>query len=137
MSTYVLNFGRIARVCVELTQDQAGSWPAQKEIYTPTPCQVLTINSGHSADFSQPDQLTKHDPDRRGDRTTSAGNPGNRTPCLRPASWLRAALGAGSRAAPRCLARVWSKKVSRPGTEQRADHGRRRGVGGAAWLARR
>jgi pimeloyl-ACP methyl ester carboxylesterase len=54
------NFGRIPRVYIELTEDKAVSWPAQKRMYTATPCRVLTINSSHSAYFSQPDQLTKH-----------------------------------------------------------------------------
>jgi hypothetical protein len=39
-------------------------------MYTATPCQVLTINSSHSAYFSQPDQLTKHILTAGGDRTT-------------------------------------------------------------------
>jgi pimeloyl-ACP methyl ester carboxylesterase len=62
------NFGRIPRVYIELTQDQAVSWPAQKRMYTATPCRVLTINSSHSAYFSQPDQLTKHILTAGGDR---------------------------------------------------------------------
>lgn len=53
-------FGRIPRVYIELTQDQAVSSPAQQRMYTATPCRVLSIDSGHSAYFSQPDQLTKH-----------------------------------------------------------------------------
>lgn len=53
-------FGRIPRVYIELTQDNAISWPAQKRMYAATPCRVLTIHSSHSAYFSQPDQLTRH-----------------------------------------------------------------------------
>jgi hypothetical protein len=53
-------FGRIPRAYIELTQDKAVSWPAQKRIYTATPCQVLLTHFSHSACFSQPDQLTKH-----------------------------------------------------------------------------
>jgi len=54
-------FGRIPRVYIELTEDKAVSWPAQKRMYVATPCErVLTINSSHSAYFSQPDQLTRH-----------------------------------------------------------------------------
>jgi len=52
------NFGRIPRVYIELTEDKAVCWPAQKRMYTATPCRVLSINSSHSAYFSQPDQLT-------------------------------------------------------------------------------
>jgi hypothetical protein len=62
------NFGRIPRFYIELTKDQAISWPAQKRMYTATPCQVLTIDSSHSAYFSQPDQLTKHILTAGGDR---------------------------------------------------------------------
>lgn len=55
------NFGRIRRFYIELTQDRAVSWSAQKRMYGATPCErVLTIDAGHSAYFSQPDQLTKH-----------------------------------------------------------------------------
>lgn len=55
------NFGRIRRIYIELTQDQAVSWPAQKRMYEATPCErVLTIHSSHSAYFSHPDQLKKH-----------------------------------------------------------------------------
>ncbi len=55
------NFGRIPRVYIELTQDRAVSWGAQKRMYEATPCErVLTIDASHSAYFSQPDQLTKH-----------------------------------------------------------------------------
>lgn len=54
------NFGRIPRVYIELTGDQAISWPAQKRMYTATPGRVFTINSSHSTYFSQPDQLTRH-----------------------------------------------------------------------------
>jgi pimeloyl-ACP methyl ester carboxylesterase len=55
------NFGRIPRVYIELTQDRAVSWPAQKRMFEATPCQrVLTMHASHSAYFSQPDQLTKH-----------------------------------------------------------------------------
>lgn len=54
-------FGRIPKVYIELTQDQAVSWPAQKRMYEATPCdRVFTIHSSHSAYFSQPDQLTRH-----------------------------------------------------------------------------
>jgi pimeloyl-ACP methyl ester carboxylesterase len=54
------NFGRIPRVYIELTQDRAVSWSAQKRMYQATPCdRVLTIDASHSAYFSQPDQLTK------------------------------------------------------------------------------
>jgi pimeloyl-ACP methyl ester carboxylesterase len=54
------NFGRIPRVYIELTQDRAVSWAAQKRMYNATPFErVLTIDAGHSAYFSQPDQLTK------------------------------------------------------------------------------
>jgi pimeloyl-ACP methyl ester carboxylesterase len=55
------NFGHIPRVYIELTQDRAVSWRAQKRMYDTTPCaRVLTIDASHSAYFSQPDQLTKH-----------------------------------------------------------------------------
>ena len=54
------NFGRIPRVYIELTQDRAVSWPAQRRMYEATPCKrVLTVHASHSAYFSQPDQLTK------------------------------------------------------------------------------
>ena len=55
------NFGRIPRIYIELTQDRAVTWAAQKRMYEATPCErVLTIEASHSAYFSQPDQLTKH-----------------------------------------------------------------------------
>jgi hypothetical protein len=54
-------FGRLPKVYIELTQDLAVSWPAQKRTYEATPCErVLTIHASHSAYFSQPGQLTKH-----------------------------------------------------------------------------
>jgi pimeloyl-ACP methyl ester carboxylesterase len=54
------NFGRIPRIYIELTQDRAVSWGAQKRMYQATPCErVLTIEASHSAYFSQPDQLAK------------------------------------------------------------------------------
>jgi len=62
-------FGRIPRFYIELTEDKAVSWEAQKRMYTTTPCRVLSINSSHSAYFSQPDQLTKHILTAGGDRT--------------------------------------------------------------------
>ncbi len=64
------NFGRIPRVYIELTQDRAVSWRAQKRMYEATPCaRVLTIDASHSAYFSQPDQLAKHILTAGGDRT--------------------------------------------------------------------
>jgi pimeloyl-ACP methyl ester carboxylesterase len=63
-------FGRLPKVYIELTEDKAISWPAQKRMYTATPCErVLTIHSSHSAYFSQPDQLTKHILTAGGNRT--------------------------------------------------------------------
>ena len=63
------NFGRIPGVYIELTQDRAVSWRAQKRMYEATPCaRVLTIDASHSAYFSQPDQLTKHILTAGGDR---------------------------------------------------------------------
>lgn len=54
------NFGRIPRVYIELTQDRAISWPAQKRMYTATPCEmVLSIEASHSAYFSRPDELAE------------------------------------------------------------------------------
>jgi pimeloyl-ACP methyl ester carboxylesterase len=54
------NFGRVPRVCIELTLDKAVSCPAQKRMYTATPCErVLSIEASHSAYFSQPDELTR------------------------------------------------------------------------------
>ena len=53
-------FGRIPRVYIELTQDQAVSWSLQKRMYTATPCErVLSIAASHSAYFSQPDELAR------------------------------------------------------------------------------
>jgi pimeloyl-ACP methyl ester carboxylesterase len=67
--TTLENFGRIPRVYIELTQDRAVSWPAQKRMFEATPCQrVLTMHASHSAYFSQPDQLTKHILTAGGDR---------------------------------------------------------------------
>ena len=62
------NFGRIPRVYIELTEDKAVSWEAQKRMYAATPCRVLTIDASHSAYFSQPDQLTKYILTAGGDR---------------------------------------------------------------------
>jgi pimeloyl-ACP methyl ester carboxylesterase len=60
LRTTVENFGRVRRVYIELTQDRAVTWGAQKRMYGATPCErVLTIEASHSAYFSQPDQLTK------------------------------------------------------------------------------
>jgi len=54
--TTLRNFGRIPRFYIELTQDKAVSWAAQKRMYGATPCaQVLSIK----AYFSRPDELTK------------------------------------------------------------------------------
>jgi pimeloyl-ACP methyl ester carboxylesterase len=54
------NFGRVPRVYIELTQDRAVSWSLQKRMYEALPCkQVLTIDAGHSAYFSRPDELTQ------------------------------------------------------------------------------
>jgi hypothetical protein len=40
------NFGRIPRIYIELTQDRAVSWGAQKRMYQATPCErVLTIEA--------------------------------------------------------------------------------------------
>jgi pimeloyl-ACP methyl ester carboxylesterase len=58
--TTLQNFGRIPRFYIELTQDKAVSWAAQKRMYTAALCaQVLSINASHSAYFSRPDELTK------------------------------------------------------------------------------
>jgi pimeloyl-ACP methyl ester carboxylesterase len=54
------NFGQIPRVYIELTQDKAISWPLQKRMYGATPCKsVLSIEAGHSAYFSKPEELAR------------------------------------------------------------------------------
>ena len=58
--TTLENFGRIPRVYIELSQDRAVTWGAQKRMHQATPCQrVLTVHASHSAYFSQPDELTR------------------------------------------------------------------------------
>lgn len=60
LRTSIGRFGSIPRIYIELTQDRAVTWEAQKRMYRATPCaRVLTIEASHSAYFSQPDQLTK------------------------------------------------------------------------------
>jgi pimeloyl-ACP methyl ester carboxylesterase len=60
LSTTDERFGRVPRVYIELTRDRAVSWPLQKRMYGALPCkQVLTIDAGHSAYFSRPDDLTQ------------------------------------------------------------------------------
>jgi pimeloyl-ACP methyl ester carboxylesterase len=76
------NFGRIPRVYIQLTQDRAVSWGAQKRMCEATPCKrVLTIDASHSAYFSQPDQLTKH--------ILTAGGDLDSAPEGRVANWHR------------------------------------------------
>jgi pimeloyl-ACP methyl ester carboxylesterase len=66
-------FGRIPRIYIELTEDRAVSWPAQKRMYEATPCdRILTLHSSHSAYFSQPDQLTRHILTAGGDEKSSS-----------------------------------------------------------------
>lgn len=53
-------FGRVPKADIALTQDRAVSWIAQRRMYQAARCErVLTIEAGHSACFSQPDQLTR------------------------------------------------------------------------------
>ena len=50
---------RPARGYIDLTEDRVVSWSLQKRMYAALPCeQVLTIDAGHSAYFSRPDELT-------------------------------------------------------------------------------
>jgi pimeloyl-ACP methyl ester carboxylesterase len=54
-------FGSIPRVYIELLEDKAVSPMLQKRLYTAMPCEeVRSIAAGHSAYFSQPDELTVH-----------------------------------------------------------------------------
>jgi pimeloyl-ACP methyl ester carboxylesterase len=53
-------FGRIPRAYIELLQDRAVSPRLQRTMYTALPCRnVLSIDAGHSAYFSRPDELTR------------------------------------------------------------------------------
>jgi pimeloyl-ACP methyl ester carboxylesterase len=59
LATTEANFGRVRRVYVELLQDRAVSPALQRRMYTAMPCdRVLSIDAGHSAYFSRPDELT-------------------------------------------------------------------------------
>ncbi len=52
-------FGTVPRYYIELTQDRAVSIGWQRRLHQATPCeQVFSIDSSHSAYFSQPDRLT-------------------------------------------------------------------------------
>jgi pimeloyl-ACP methyl ester carboxylesterase len=63
-------YGRIPKIYIELTQDKAIAWEAQKRMYTAFPPQrVLTIEASHSAYFSRPDELTEKILIAGGDRT--------------------------------------------------------------------
>jgi hypothetical protein len=63
-------YGRIPKVYIELTQDKAIAWEAQKRMYTAfAPERVLTIEASHSAYFSRPGELTEKILIAGGDRT--------------------------------------------------------------------
>lgn len=52
-------FGSVRRFYIELSQDRAVSASLQRRMYAAMPCErVMTIDSSHSAYFSQPDELT-------------------------------------------------------------------------------
>jgi pimeloyl-ACP methyl ester carboxylesterase len=53
-------FGRVPRVYIELLQDRAVTPSLQRRMHGALPCkQVLSIDAGHSAYFSKPDELTR------------------------------------------------------------------------------
>lgn len=61
MHTTDANFGRVPRVYIECTADNALPPALQRELYTQLPCrQVITMDSGHSPFFSQPEALARH-----------------------------------------------------------------------------
>jgi pimeloyl-ACP methyl ester carboxylesterase len=53
-------YGKIPRIYIECSKDQAVSAVAQKRMYTQTPCEkVLTLDTDHSPFFSKPDALAE------------------------------------------------------------------------------
>ena len=55
------NFGRVPRVYIECTQDNAMAPEFAREMYTALPCaEVITMQTGHSPFMSAPDELTQH-----------------------------------------------------------------------------
>ena len=61
MRTTPENFGRVRRVYIECTLDNALLPEAQKEMHTALPCErVISMEAGHSPFFSQPEALARH-----------------------------------------------------------------------------
>lgn len=61
MRTTDERFGRVPRFYIECTADNALAPELQRELYTQLPCrQVISMNSGHSPFFSQPEALARH-----------------------------------------------------------------------------
>lgn len=53
-------FGSVPRIYIEMLRDRAVSHSLQTRMYTETPCErVMTLDTSHSAYFSQPDALTE------------------------------------------------------------------------------
>jgi hypothetical protein len=61
MRTTELNYGRVPRVYIECTEDQAIPIAKQREWYGVVPCQrVITMETDHSPFFSAPADLVAH-----------------------------------------------------------------------------
>lgn len=61
MRTSDENFGRVPRVYIECSADNALPPAMQRELYTALPCsRVITMDAGHSPFFSQPEALVRH-----------------------------------------------------------------------------
>ena len=55
------NFGRVPRVYIECSLDNAVAPEFAREMYTALPCaEVITMQTGHSPFMSAPDELTRH-----------------------------------------------------------------------------
>ena len=55
------NFGRVPRVYIECSLDNAVAPEFAREMYTALPCaEVITMQTGHSPFVSAPDELTRH-----------------------------------------------------------------------------
>ena len=55
------NFGRVPRVYVTCLRDRAITPPAQKEMYTQTPCrEVVSMQTDHAPFLSRPEELARH-----------------------------------------------------------------------------
>ncbi len=55
------NFGRISRVYIECSRDNAVTPALQKDMYSALPCQkVISMETDHSPFFSEPEELVSH-----------------------------------------------------------------------------